>query len=182
MFRKATFSVVVLAVITISGMNSVANAGCNSGYGYGYRPAVYSPSFIQHQYYRPVVHQATPVAFAPLAQEQLPAAPAGSTITLPANFLGHAPGSVFLVFRDIKLPVQVNNWSNEGVTITLPPMAIRQDVTVRIDVVLPHGQLGLQQRLIVSPPAQVILHPTAPTSPLPTNAALLSAGLLEPSN
>ncbi|MCA9200614.1 MAG: hypothetical protein KDA87_23905, partial [Planctomycetales bacterium] len=94
------------------------------------------------------------------------------------NFLGPAPGSVFMVFKDIKLPVQIVNWSNESITVTLPPMAIRHDVRIRLDVILPHGQVGLQKLLVVTPPADVVLHPTAPQSPLPTNAALQAAGLL----
>ena len=83
-----------------------------------------------------------------------------------------AVDSVFMVFNNIKLPVQINNWSMTGVTITLPPMAIKTMVVIRLDIVLPNGKLGHTQKLNVTPPAPVVLHPTAPTSPLPTNAAL----------
>ncbi len=74
--------------------------------------------------------------------------------------------------NNIKLPVQVSNWTQTGVIITLPPMAIRDTVLIRLDIVLPHGQVGHTQKLYVTPPAPVVLHPTAPQSPLPTNAAL----------
>jgi len=77
-----------------------------------------------------------------------------------------------MVFNDIKLPVQVNSWNESGVTISLPPMAIRESVLVRLDIVLPDGRLGHTQKLYVTAPAPVVLHPVAPTSPLPTNAAL----------
>jgi hypothetical protein len=51
-------------------------------------------------------------------------------------------------------------------------MAIKEAVLIRLDIILPHGQLGNTQKILVTAPAPVILHPTAPTSPLPTNAAL----------
>ena len=126
---------------------------------------------------RPYIHH-NPVVFAHLPQERLASAPSGSTITLPANFLGDHPGSVFMVFNNIKLPIEIVKWCNTGVTIKLPPMAQRHSLRVRLDVVLPHGKLGLQQRLLITPPADVILHPVAPTSPLPTNAALLQNGAI----
>ncbi len=174
MFRKSTLSLLAVTVVTVTAAWSTdATAGCHSGYGYGYRYS-YPTAYV-----RPVVQQAPPVMFAELPQEQLASVPVGSTITLPANFLGPHPGSVFLVFNNIKLPVQVLNWADEGVTITLPAMALRQPLKVRIDVVLPQGQLGLQQYIIVTPPAGVILHPVSPTSPLPTNNALIGAGILQ---
>ena len=171
MFRKMTLGFLAIAsVFAVTTLTSEAHAGCYSGYGYRHAYPV--------TYARPLVQHAPPVMFADLPQEQLPSVPVGSTITLPANFLGPHPGSVFLVFNNIKLPVQLANWTDEGVTITLPAMALRHPLKVRIDVVLPHGQLGLQQPIIVTPPADVILHPVAPTSPLPTNASLLSSGIL----
>lgn len=178
MLHKKILSGVVLAgVVIVGALATDANAGCRSGYGYG---GGYGYRYATTAYATPTIYRVPPVAFAELPpQEQLPSVPVGSTITLPANFLGPHPGSVFMVFNNIKLPVQIVNWTNEGITLTLPAMAIRHPVKVRIDAVLPHGQLGLRQHLIVTPPADVVLHPTAPTSPLPTNPALLSAGLIE---
>ena len=98
--------------------------------------------------------------------------PAGSTITLPANFLGEQLGSVFMVFENIKLPVKIHDWKTTGVTITLPPMAIKDAVVIRLDIVLPNGNLAHKQMLRVTKPASVIIHPTAPTPQLPTQAAL----------
>ena len=161
MHRKSTL--ILIAFATATTLASHAHADW-----YGYGGPVGRP-YIQHQ---------SPIGVGPLVTPQLPSAPAGSTLTLPANFLGPAPGSVFMVFKDIKLPVQIVNWSNESITVTLPPMAIRHDVRIRLDVILPHGQVGLQKLLVVTPPADVVLHPTAPQSPLPTNAALQAAGLL----
>jgi hypothetical protein len=112
------------------------------------------------------------VAVAPAPVPQYPTVPSGSTLTIPANFLGNQPGSVFMVFNNIKLPVQINNWTMTGVTVTLPPMAIKDSVVIRLDVILPHGKLGHTQKIRVTAPAPVVLHPTAPTSPLPTNPAL----------
>ena len=171
MFYKQIFGgLAVTGIVLAATFASDASAGCRSGYGYGYR---YTTAYAAR-----AVYHAPPVAFAELPQEQLPSVPVGSTITLPANFLGPHPGSVLMVFNNIKLPVQVVNWTNEGVTVTLPPMALRHPVKIRVDVVLPHGKLGLRQRILVTPPADVVLHPVAPTSPLPTNAALSGGGLL----
>ena len=121
---------------------------------------------------RPTVQVVQPPVVAPPPEVVLPSVPAGSTLTIPANFLGNEPGSVFMVFQDIKLPVQITAWNMTGVTITLPPMAIKEVVRIRLDVVLPDGRLGHSQKLNVTAPAPVVLHPVAPTSPLPTNAAL----------
>jgi hypothetical protein len=157
MFQKTSILCVASALLAITG--SQAHAG---HYTYG-------------SYHRPVVRYSNPLGIAPLHfQNDLPSVPAGSSLTLPANFLGEHPGSVFLVFGNVKLPVQVLNWSNDGVTITLPPMAIRHPVQVRLDVVLPHGQLGLQRQFLLTRPADVVLHPTGPMSPLPTSDAILS--------
>ena len=142
MFRKTTLGLLAIASLAVTAsLSAPLHAGCHSGYGYGYGYRYSYPTV----YARPVIQQAPPVVFADLPQEQLASVPVGSTITLPANFLGPQPGSVFLVFNNVKLPVQVINWADEGVTITLPAMALRQSLKVRLDVVLPHGQLGLQQ-------------------------------------
>ncbi|MDG2380462.1 MAG: hypothetical protein P8N76_02205 [Pirellulaceae bacterium] len=137
-----------------------------------------------HNYVRPIRfvqpilhHHVTPpqVAIAPpivAPEPQFPVVPSGSTITIPANFLGNQPGSVLMVFNNIKLPVRINNWTMTGVTVTLPPMAIKEAVLIRLDVLLPQGQLGRTQKIRVTAPAPVVLHPTAPISPLPTNPAL----------
>ena len=162
-----------LVALFASSFAHMAVAGCGGG---GYRRV-----YRHHHYVRPVtvvhrptiikpVHVAPPIQVAPRPSHRT--VPAGSSLTLPANFLGEHPGSVFMVFNNIKLPVQINNWSMTGVTITLPPMAIKTVVVIRLDIVLPNGQLGHTQKLNVTPPAPVVLHPTAPTSPLPTNAAL----------
>jgi hypothetical protein len=122
------------------------------------------------------VHRAAPpatVALGPTAPDkELPTVPAGSTLTLPGNFLGDEPGSVLMVFNKIKLPVTIRQWSTNGVTVTLPPMAINGAVVIRLDVVLPNGHLGKTQDLRVTAPSPVILHPAAPSPNLPTQAAL----------
>ena len=170
MFRSFSRMLAVLAVVGVSmAVSSTADAGCGS-YGHGYARSYYKPLYAAKVY-----HRVNTVAVAPLPappKEDLPSVPAGSTMTLPTNFLGNAPGNVFMVFQNIKLPVQLLKWSPNGVTITLPPMAIKHPVKVRIDVVLPNGSLGHQQRLIVTPPAPVIFHDTVQSSPLPTFPAL----------
>ncbi|MFC1758679.1 hypothetical protein ACFL2H_07915 [Planctomycetota bacterium] len=164
MSRKARLVLATVAVV-VSAVGSQANAGQYFTYGH-YRPIIR----------RTHVHH-NPLGVAPLrVHNPLASVPAGSSMTLPANFLGDQPGSVFLVFGNIKLPVQVMKWCNESVTIKLPPMSVRNPLQVRIDVVLPHGQIGLQRRFMLTRPADVILHPSSPTSPLPTSAAMLQQG------
>ncbi|MCA9198751.1 MAG: hypothetical protein KDA87_14480 [Planctomycetales bacterium] len=119
-----------------------------------------------------------PVVVAPIATPavpQIPTFPAGATLALTANFLGEQTGSVFLVFDKIKLPVAIQAWTNNGVTVTLPAMAIKEAVQVRLDVVRPDGSLGMSQTLRITCPAPVIVHTPGAASPLPTRAAL-SAG------
>ncbi|MCA9216673.1 MAG: hypothetical protein KDB27_26570 [Planctomycetales bacterium] len=153
--------VLAAAALIIPCVGSIANAGNYYTYGRYYNTV--------HQH-----HHATPIGVAPLRfHNPLASVPAGSSLTLPGNFLGEHPGSVFLVFGNIKLPVQVMNWSNDSVTITLPPMSVRHPIQVRLDVVLPHGQLGLQRSFMLTKPADVVLHPAGPRSPLPTSSALL---------
>ena len=113
--------------------------------------------------------------FQPPPPRELPTVPAGSQLTLPANFLGPQPGSVLMVFSDIKLPVQVDRWDTTGVTITLPPMAIKDAVVIRVDVVLPNGKLGHTQELRVTAPAPVVLHPVSPAPPLPTQPTIAAS-------
>ncbi len=167
MSRKARLVLATVALL-VSAVGSSVNAGQYFQYGH-YRPVV------RHTH----VHH-NPLGVAPLrVHNPLASVPAGSSLTLPANFLGNQPGSVFLVFGNIKLPVQVMNWCNESVTIKLPPMSVRNPIQVRLDVVLPHGQIGLQRRFRLTRPADVILHPSGPTSPLPTSAAILQQGPLQ---
>jgi hypothetical protein len=162
--------------LTLVAFAADASAGCGGGrrshhYHHNYvRPVTVVRPIVHHHVVRPQVAIAAPPIVAP--EPQYPVVPSGSTLTIPANFLGNQPGSVLMVFDNIKLPVQVNNWTMTGVTVTLPPMAIKDSVLIRLDVLLPHGKLGLTQKIRVTAPAPVVLHPTAPTSPLPTNPAL----------
>ena len=164
-----------LFVLTSSLLIADASAGCGGGRRGYHHPA--RPVVVRHvrhvRHVSPVVVQPTIVA--PRPARQFPTVPAGSVLTLPANFLGHQPGSVLMVFNNVKLPVQIMKWTNNGVTVKLPPMAIRRPVVIRLDIVLPHGKLGLTQRVNVTPPAAIVLHPTAPMSPLPTSPAIQAA-------
>ena len=162
------------AVTLIISANSAQAGGC--GYRHHYRP--YHPPTVIRQvvHRRPVIVRPTAVApvrpVAPVAN--LPSVPAGSTLSLPANFLGPIAGQVFLVLHDVKLPVRIDDWQENGVTITLPPMAVKEPTPARIDVVLPHGGEGNKVKILLVPPARVVLHPTPPASPLPTGPSGLA--------
>ena len=165
----AVLTVAVAAVITSA---DSADAGCRGGYGYG-RVCRYPV----RQVYRPVIRHRVvqPAVAAPLPAEpagpQLTEVPVGSILTLPGNFFGTEPGHVFLVFKSAKLPCVIKDWKPNAVTLALPPMAIKHAQAARLDVVLPHGQLGHEVKILLTPPADIVLHPTAPQSPLPTGIA-----------
>ncbi|MFC1758546.1 hypothetical protein ACFL2H_07230 [Planctomycetota bacterium] len=186
MFRSTALFATLICVM-LAGIASDANAGCGSGrrfnFGSSFRPTFrYSQSRVQTIVHQPVVRRvvhkvvrpvAPKVVVAPRpAKPQLPTVPAGSTLTLPANFLGNQQGDVFMVFNKIKLPIKIQRWTPTGVTITLPPMAIKTAVEIRVDIVLPNGKLAVSRQLRVTKPASVVLHPVAPTSPLPTESAI----------
>lgn len=122
------------------------------------------------------------IPVAPAPRPQLPSAPAGSTLTLPSNFLGPEPGSAFMVLQDIKLPARIEEWTESSVTLMLPPMQIRHPLRVCIDVVTPHGKLAVRKHMFITPPSDVVLHPGTPKSPLPTNPALIQQGALPAGN
>ena len=163
-------AVLSLAVAASFAVAKTSFAGCHS-----HRPVHhvqhYHHPVVRHHVVRPIIHVTQPpVVIAPPAPpvEQLPSVPSGATLTLPGNFLGPVAGHVFLVFENVKLPAQIDDWNPNGVTITLPPMAVKQPTPARIDVLLPQGQAMQQVKILLTPPAPLVLHASAPASPLPT--------------
>ncbi len=184
-FRKAAVCSLALALVTISAQASSAG-GCNRSYR--------SHGHVQHTVvrhapiHRHIVHRAAPLIVRPIVavapapvvvraarpiapRVQRPAVPTGSTLSLPGNFLGPIAGHVFLVLDHVKVPARIENWTSNGVTITLPPMAVKHPTPARIDVIMPHGQAINKVKILLTPPAPLVLHPTAPATPLPTGPA-----------
>ncbi len=155
------FSLTVAVVATSA---STGSAGCHR-----HRRAYYPRHTVVHRVVNPVVVQPVirPVAPAP----QLPSVPAGSTLTLPGSFLGPQSGHVFLVLNEVKLPAKIENWNPNGVTITLPPMAVKQPTPSRLDIILPQGQVARRIKILLTPPSPVVLHAGGPASPLATGSA-----------
>ena len=182
-FRQAAVCSLAVAATLIAANFSLAGCGgghCRSSYSRNY--SHYRAPVVRH-IVRPVVHVAPPVIVAPPVAPiaiaprpfgivpQLPSVPAGSTLSLPGNFLGPVAGHVLLVLNEVKLPTQIVSWSPSGVTVTLPPMAVKQPSPARLDVVLPHGQTISKVKILLTPPAPLVIHPTPPASPLPTGPA-----------
>ncbi|MCP4189179.1 MAG: hypothetical protein GY768_00980 [Planctomycetaceae bacterium] len=163
---RQTAVLAIFFALNLSVFATDASAGCRGRCRVSYRRPSRPVVIHRRQVIRPLVVE-SPTSIS-LPMQQLPTVPAGSTLTLPGNFLGTQPGSVLMVFNNVKLPVQILKWENHGVTMKLPPMAIRKPVAIRLDLMLPNGQLGLTQRVNVIPPATIQIHPTRPTSPLPT--------------
>ncbi len=166
-----TLAFASLGIAAVAMTSATVKAGCHSHYRHYYHP----PRVVHHVVNRPVAVY-PPVAPAPIQPAaQLPLVPAGATLTLPGNFLGPAPGHVFLVLNDVKLPTQVRDWHPNGVTITLPAMAVKHPTRARIDVVLPHGNLSNSVKILLTPPAPLVLHGSSPTHALPTGPAAAPA-------
>ena len=188
MTRFATSSLLAVAVAaTLIATAQTADAGgCGKHRGY-YHPPV-------RVYHRPV-HVVRPVVVAPapivtpaavLAPAPAPApgprltsVPVGSTITLPGNFLGDQPGQAFLVMGQgqVKLPLQIRNWTPGAVTLSLPPMGLVKETPAQIAILLPNGQIGNQVDVLLVAPANVIVHPNGPAptaaiGPAPAPAAI----------
>ncbi|MCA9214256.1 MAG: hypothetical protein KDB27_14390 [Planctomycetales bacterium] len=173
MSRQIQVTVVLFSVL-FAGFASEANACGGLGrFRSSFRPTIrYSQPVVRVQPQTVVRHTQKVVVVPAPKRPELPTVPAGSTLTLPANFLGQQPGDVFMVFNKIKLPVKVLRWQPTGVTIVLPPMAIKTAVEIRLDIVLANGNLAASRQVRVAKPASVVLHPTSPVSPLPTQAAI----------
>ena len=161
-------AMLLAAVAVVATSANFAQAGCRRHRVIHHYPVHRHVHRVHRVIHKPVIVH-PPVAIAPVKPvAHLPSVPAGSTLTLPGNFLGPNPGHVFLVLNKVKLPVRIDNWTPTGVTMTLPPMAVKQPTPARIDVVLEHGQLANKLKILLTPPAALVLHPSAPASPLPT--------------
>ena len=117
MFRHIIlfFTLFSVAMATIA---PAANGGCSSRrYSPRSRIVRYSQPVVRYATVRPVVRDHQPIVHppkvvaAPRPSKRLPTVPAGSTITLPANFLGNQLGDAFMVFNKIKLPIKVERWT-----------------------------------------------------------------------
>lgn len=160
MIRTSVLLSLAVAVVAVS--TSTASAGCRR-----YRRSYYPRHTVVHRVVKPVVVQPRvvhPVKPSP----QLPSVPAGSTLTLPGSFLGPQAGHVFLVLNEVKLPAKIENWNPNGVTITLPPMAVKQPTPSRLDVILPQGKIARRIKILLTPPSPVVLHNRGIASPQPT--------------
>lgn len=154
----------VATLLTISTLANSADAGCGTR-SYGYRAVVHHRVRVVHN---PVVVTRAPVIHRPVLATTCPRVPAGSKLTLPANFLGAQPGHVFLAVQGTKLPANIIAWTNESVTFQLPPMALVAPLHASLDIILPHGRLAKRTRILLIAPPQVLIHESGPQAPLPT--------------
>ncbi len=171
MSRKTTLTLSLVAAVAFAAFAINDAHACKrrySGYtkNYYYRPAVKKVAVVHTQ---KVQTQHVVVTEPKVVEPELPTIPAGSTITLPANFLGNEQGNVFLSFSNIKLPVKVLKWDNNSVMMTLPSMAIKQPLRLSLDVVKPNGDLAHTQQIRMTAPPALIVHPSSPSTPLPIN-------------
>ena len=50
--------------------------------------------------------------------------PAGSSFTLKGEKFGHKEGRVGLIVATILIPTEVTNWSENAITVTVPPVGV----------------------------------------------------------
>lgn len=110
--------------------------------------------------------------------------PVGATITLPGN-RGTQAGKVNLLVSNVRLPLNVLEWNQNGVTVTLPDMQVNAATQAQIEIQVPGSNtaetvaIQLQPRpavlihnapVVVNPPApEVDMAPQPPQSPLAGN-------------
>ena len=93
--------------------------------------------------------------------------PVGATITLPGN-RGTQAGKVNLVLSNVRLPLNVLQWNQNGVTVTLPDMQINAATPAQIEIQVPGSNapetvaIQLQARpAVVIDNAPVVVTPPA---------------------
>lgn len=89
--------------------------------------------------------------------EQLPEVTVGATITLPAQGLGNDAGIVMLRIGDMTFATIVNQWTDQGVEVTLPMIGLENPKRAEIVVLFANGQVALStpvKLLPAIPPAQ----------------------------
>jgi hypothetical protein len=81
--------------------------------------------------------------------------PAGAQVTLTGSY--GADGEVYLNINNVKLPLVVEQWTDNGITLTLPAVKLTQAQSATIDVVAKNGKtdsiaitLNPQAKLVVN--------------------------------
>jgi hypothetical protein len=143
----------------------------------GYYGGYYPPVYTQPVYTQPAVVEVTnvinevpaPVAAtaattieSPATTTEAPAAagskfpqvPVGSTLTLQAKDLGHANGQVLLVMDKLTMGMQINEWSNDYATATLPLIGVTGRTESEIVVVKADGHAASSVKVELVPAQQ----------------------------
>lgn len=95
--------------------------------------------------------------------------PVGATVTLPGN-RGEQMGQVNLVLNNVRLPLNVLDWNESGITVTLPEMQITSATQAQIEIKRPGSstaenlsiQLEPRPTVLVLETPSVIVAPPAP--------------------
>ena len=96
MSRRTIIALAAVFTLTFAALATDVMAGGCGRRAYHHHRTYVRPVYVQ-PVVRPVIHHAPPVAVAPAPIPQYPTVPSGSTLTIPANFLGNQAGSVFMV-------------------------------------------------------------------------------------
>src|SRR5262249_39163444 len=88
----------------------------------------------------PVVSEVATVGA--VVEEKLLQVPAGATLTLQAQDLGPTAGQVVLHIDTLAMPAMVNEWKNDSVTATLPPMGVASPIKGELLIVKADGKVA----------------------------------------
>ena len=88
--------------------------------------------------------------------EKLPQVPVGSTLTLNAANLGPAKGQTLLLVDKLTLGVQIDEWTGDHATVTLPMLGINGPTKAEIVLVKADGYAAskVKVELIPAPSSQ----------------------------
>jgi hypothetical protein len=88
------------------------------------------------------------------AGNKLPQVPVGSTLTLQSKDLGHANGQVLLVMDKMTMGMQINEWSNDYATATLPLIGVTGRTESEIVLVKADGHAASSVKVELVPAQQ----------------------------
>ncbi|HMC11320.1 MAG TPA: hypothetical protein VKH44_08520, partial [Pirellulaceae bacterium] len=128
---------------------------CGGYYGGCYYPPVYTQTVVVPATTSLVVTEAPLTTVATV--EKLPQVPVGSTLTLSAKDLG-VKGQTLLMIDKLILGVQIDEWTNDHATVTLPMLNVTGPTKAEIVLVKADGNAASNVKV------ELVPAPVKPTS------------------
>ena len=93
-------------------------------------------------------------------EEKLLQVPLGATLTLQATGLGEQAGQVIVQIEKIAMPALVSEWKPDGVTATLPTVAIAENIRAELLLMKADGQLASSVKVELTPALPPVIEET----------------------